>query len=868
VVGGGFHNKGAEAMLLTVASCLKERFPSVTVLHYAVHDTWRERLREAGVAALAKPASVPGVVRRWEELRARLSGAPLLGKRWRPESHGGIEAVLDVSGFRSSDQRGASVSRGRWWQMHRLWAPGVPIVYLPQAWGPFQDRAVRRYTRSMLREASLVYARDKNSLGYLQELGAVSPERLGMAADIAFHFRPAPPDCGERILAGIGARGRSGPLVGIAPNVRIYELADGEGTQNEYVRLLARVCEYFLRDAGADVAIIPHEVYENETRDDLIFGELLRDVLGRPDGLHAVTRNHSAADLKSLVGQLDFLVASRYHSLVAGLSMRVPLVVLGWSHKYVELMNDVDLGEYAVHLPAPAESCLDLVRRAWAERASLRDRVAAGVPRMEDSAGQALDRAVALIEQSARTPPKRPAARRSRPAARWDSVEPIVASNLCTGCGTCAAVCPSHAISITEAPSGFLEARVDAEKCTACGLCVQVCPGWQLRTEAPPPTEDPFRGRILGAFLAQATSPELLADAQSGGAATAVLLHLMGTGRVDGAIVVGASEENPLRPTATIARRPEDLFRARGSKYCPVTVSDALADGARGRDRLALVGVACQVHGVRNAQVTGHLKQVGFVVGLMCSGMSSYRQMDYLLSRAGVRGGDVTYFRHKHKSWLGWPGDVLVRTRGGKEYHVLRRVFAQSRVPFGPPCCRLCFDHLNVLSDISVGDAHLLARDRRGVSLVLARTEQGLDALRGAAAAGLLKPLKEVSIHDACTGSQSMESRRDEWTAYYTTWRRSGRPAPDFGIARHWYGSVGALSRAAYAWKLRDAIRLANAPTEEEALAAAVRSLRLDRVRAAFRPRTMLRSVKGSLAASARRFLGGLRRGATGEVPS
>jgi len=284
--------------------------------------------------------------------------------------------------------------------------------------------------------------------------------------------------------------------------------------------------------------------------------------------------------------------------------------------------------------------------------------------------------------------------------------------DLCTGCGTCAAMCPREIIEMNvNRKKGIYEPIIVGE-CDECGVCIKVCPGVSVdfrelnREIFGYEGEDMLLGNHEACYVAHSTDEKLRYNASSGGMVTQILIHLIDKGIVDGALVTHMNPEKPLEPEPFIARTPEDIIEAAGSKYCPVPANIALREILREPGKYAVVGLPCHIQGIRKAEMINRKlrERIVYHLGIVCNHTPSFMATEFLLEKLGVSKNEVKSIKYRGE---GWPGSLKIETTTGQILLLPEYWGSGFGQLFIPPRCRSCSDHMAELSDMSFADPWL-----------------------------------------------------------------------------------------------------------------------------------------------------------------
>lgn len=314
----------------------------------------------------------------------------------------------------------------------------------------------------------------------------------------------------------------------------------------------------------------------------------------------------------------------------------------------------------------------------------------------------------------------------------------IIKSNLCTGCGTCAGICPNSAIDmIIDCKKGLYVPQLDPIKCIDCGVCLKACPGDLIDIASSNSlkllgdTEDTLLGNFQNSYLANSTDEHIRFNSSSGGLVTSLLIFALERGLIDGALVTKMDKNNPLIAVPFIAKTKEEIIEASQSKYCPVSTNILIKELLKQNGKFAVVGLPCHIKGLKMAEKINKdlKKKVVLHFGLFCSHTNSYFCTEFLLKKIKVKKENIQKIRYRCN---GWPGGILIKLKNSTEKYIPNQSFFWNTITngffFTPHRCLLCDDVTAELADISFGDPWLpeiMKKEKVGISILIARSEFG-----------------------------------------------------------------------------------------------------------------------------------------------
>lgn len=322
VDGAGCVNKGAQLMLTAVMQEIKQKFPDA----YLIVNS-----NKAGESFIKQYYGNKYIIKRKEsfyQLVSKLHLVKLSGfvsrriSRFFTTKHAikGVDFVINVGGFQFGDQWNHTNTNIADWrdylsELHRY---GTKIIFMPQAFGPFEKENSKKMLDVISKKADILIARDDVSYNYLMAEN-IDKRKVMLFPDFTALVAP------QESTLSIQHKGK----VCIIPNSKIIK--QGIMSEDSYLTSIGEIINHIYEN-GREVLLLNHEGIG-----DYKLCNKAASIVKHPV---TVITGLNAIETKGVIADSYLVISSRFHGVANSLSSSVPCLATSWSHKYQELLSE------------------------------------------------------------------------------------------------------------------------------------------------------------------------------------------------------------------------------------------------------------------------------------------------------------------------------------------------------------------------------------------------------------------------------------------------------------------------------------------------------------------------------------------------
>lgn len=322
----------------------------------------------------------------------------------------------------------------------------------------------------------------------------------------------------------------------------------------------------------------------------------------------------------------------------------------------------------------------------------------------------------------------------------------VVDWGLCTGCGACAYFCDKDAVAMQHIREIGVVARVDISRCGECRECLKFCPGYGVNSRGIKRdfpgggSFDPLIGPYGKIWEGYAVDREIRYHASSGGILSALALYCIKEEGMNFVLHTAMAADSPWKNISVRSYNREDIIESTGSRYAPSSPCAQLELIENSDAPCVFIGRPCDTAAVLSMRSLRPKldANIGLALTFFCAGPPCVQGTINLVKQIGINPDNVTSIRYRGN---GWPGRFTVTCDNGSQKTLsYEESWGKLAKNHRSMRCHLCPDGLGECADVACGDAWHRKNEEEnlGLSLVLARTNRGLELVDKARNAGYL----------------------------------------------------------------------------------------------------------------------------------
>ncbi|WP_125605040.1 polysaccharide pyruvyl transferase family protein [Lapidilactobacillus bayanensis] len=221
-----------------------------------------------------------------------------------------------------------------------------PIYVMPNSFGPFEGPLVKMIANRALKKCLVVTSRETISQRMVKnDLGL----DISNFPDLAFSL-PKSSISKETVINKFNL-----PLDKklVAITMRPYRFPHAENSEEAYEKFKKEMANFieWLFDSGYMPVLIVHTLAINEHEDDSACIREVTSTLSKKEYRLVSCENFDCEDLKSIYSFCDYVVGTRFHSVIFSISSGVPGIAIAYTgNKSQGIMHDIGLDDYVVNI--------------------------------------------------------------------------------------------------------------------------------------------------------------------------------------------------------------------------------------------------------------------------------------------------------------------------------------------------------------------------------------------------------------------------------------------------------------------------------------------------------------------------------------
>jgi coenzyme F420-reducing hydrogenase beta subunit/polysaccharide pyruvyl transferase WcaK-like protein len=255
------------------------------------------------------------------------------------------DLVIDEAGVSFVDSRGLIMNLYAFVQAATPMLLGIPVVKYSQALGEFNSKINKMLARIVLPKMKLICARGEVTKKNLEGIGIT--DNVKLCADGAFSM-PDDPYWSNKInqLCKEDAF-YNNKVIGLSLSSVVEKRCKITGIN--YVQIMTDFIDY-LNETGFSVLMIANAARigssKSRNNDLLVCGDVYENPRYK-DKNRWYNEEMCPEQIRELISHCEALVGSRFHAMIGALEKGIPVLLIGWSHKYKEILDMFNLGKYA-----------------------------------------------------------------------------------------------------------------------------------------------------------------------------------------------------------------------------------------------------------------------------------------------------------------------------------------------------------------------------------------------------------------------------------------------------------------------------------------------------------------------------------------